>query len=140
MAGAAVKTGSIVSAVSTVSAKLLVTGLDCPDCAAKAEKAVKRIPGVVDARIVFPVGRLDVEYDPQQTGITQVLDKIRKLGYEAREEVQKTYRKTEQRIEQEMLQESDEKFKKLAFFIPFHQILSPPYTIYDGNTTYLLHI
>ncbi len=91
MNGAAVRTeptisvASTASTVSTVSSRLLVSGLDCPDCAAKAEKAVKRIPGVVDATIVFPVGRLDVEYDPKQTGIAQVLDKIKNLGYEARE-------------------------------------------------------
>lgn len=89
-------TASAASTVSTVSSKLLVTGMDCPDCAAKAEKAVKRIPGVVDATIVFPVGRLDVEYDPKQTGITQVLDKIKKLGYEAREYDSKTDQKTDQ--------------------------------------------
>ena len=82
------RTGSI------ISSRLLVTGMDCPDCAAKTEKAIKRIPGVVDATIVFPVGRLDVEYDPQQTGLTQVLDKIKKLGYEAREEDPKTDPKT----------------------------------------------
>lgn len=80
-----VSTPSTVSTVSTVSSRLLVSGLDCPDCAGKAEKAVKRIPGVIGAAIVFPAGRLDVEYDPKQTGIAQVLDKIKNLGYEARE-------------------------------------------------------
>lgn len=74
---------------STVLSKLLVTGMDCPDCAAKVEKAVKRMPGVGKATIVFPTGRLDVEYDSQQTDVTQVLDKIKKLGYEAREDDQK---------------------------------------------------
>lgn len=77
------------STVSTVSSKLLVTGMDCPDCAAKVEKAVKRISGVINATIVFPAGSLNVEYDPQQTGITQVVDKVKKLGYEAREDYQK---------------------------------------------------
>lgn len=69
-----------------ISSKFLVTGLDCADCAAKVEKAVKRIPGVISATIVFPTGRLDVDYDPQQTGITQVIDKVKKLGYEAQED------------------------------------------------------
>ena len=83
MIEAAVKTES------TVSSKLLVTGMDCPDCAAKVEKAVKRMQGVIKATVVFPAGRLNVEYDPQQTGITQMIDKIKKLGYEAREDNQK---------------------------------------------------
>ncbi len=47
------------------------------------------MPGVVNATVVFPVGRLDIEYNPQQTGITQILDRIKKLGYEAKEEKQK---------------------------------------------------
>ncbi len=53
------------------------------------EKAVKRIPGVINASIVFPAGRLDVDYDPQQTGTTQVIDKVKKLGYEAQEDREK---------------------------------------------------
>lgn len=69
-----------------VSSKFLVTGLDCADCAAKVEKAVKRMPGVISATIAFPTGRLDVDYNPQQTGITQVIDKVKKLGYEAQED------------------------------------------------------
>lgn len=60
--------------------------MDCADCAARVEKAVKRIQGVTNATITFPTGRLNVDYDPQQTGITQVIDKVKKLGYEAREE------------------------------------------------------
>ncbi len=74
---------------ATISSKLLVTGIDCPDCAAKVEKAVRRMLGVVNATFVFPAGSLNVEYDPQQTGVTQVIDKIKKLGYEAREDDQK---------------------------------------------------
>ena len=83
MAEVTEKTGSI------ISSKLLIIGMDCPDCAVKVEKAVKRMPGVGNATIIFPVGRLNVEYDPQQTGITQMIDKIKKLGYEAREDNQK---------------------------------------------------
>ncbi|WP_292380163.1 heavy metal translocating P-type ATPase [Methanosarcina sp. UBA289] len=74
---------------STVSSKLLVTGIDCPDCAAKVEKAIKRMLGVVNATFVFPAGNLNIEYDPQQIGVNQVVDKIKKLGYEAREDDRK---------------------------------------------------
>ncbi len=73
---------------STVSSKFLVTGMDCPDCAAKVEKVVQRIPGVVKATVVFPAGRLNVLYNPHQTGVLQVLSKVKKLGYEVIEEDQ----------------------------------------------------
>ena len=71
---------------SMVSSKLLVSGMDCPDCAAKVEKAVKRMPGVTNATVVFPAGKLNFDYDPGQTGVTQVMDKVKKLGYEAQED------------------------------------------------------
>ena len=53
MAEAAVKTES------KLSAKISVFGMDCPDCAAKVEKAVSRMPGLF-ATVAFPAGRLSV--------------------------------------------------------------------------------
>jgi Cd2+/Zn2+-exporting ATPase len=63
-----------------------VNGLDCPDCAAKVEKAVKRIPGVGSATIAFPLGKLNVNFDGTLTGADQIIDKVKALGYEAIEE------------------------------------------------------
>lgn len=65
------------------SSTLQVTGMDCADCAAKVEKAVKRMPGVTSAQITFPLGKLRVDYEATQTGVNQVIDKIRVLGYDA---------------------------------------------------------
>ncbi|HII92218.1 MAG TPA: heavy metal translocating P-type ATPase, partial [Methanosarcina sp.] len=75
---------------SITSSQFLVTGLDCADCALKVEKAVKRIPGVTNATITFPTGRLNVDFAPQQTNIALVINKVKKLGYDAREEEKKT--------------------------------------------------
>ncbi|OPY58153.1 MAG: putative cadmium-transporting ATPase [Pelotomaculum sp. PtaU1.Bin035] len=71
---------------SVVSSRIAVTGMDCPDCAAKIEKAVKRMPGVAAVSIAFPLGKLSVEYDSTQTGIQKVIEKVKALGYEAKEE------------------------------------------------------
>lgn len=68
-----------------VSSTLQVTGMDCADCAAKVEKAVQRMPGVTSAQITFPLGKLRLDYDAAQTGLKQVMDKIRDLGYDAYE-------------------------------------------------------
>jgi len=62
-----------------------VSGLDCPDCASKVEKAVQRIPGVDSATVVFPMGKLKVDYDAAQTGVQQVIDKVSQLGYDVQE-------------------------------------------------------
>jgi len=69
----------------TLSSTLQVTSMDCADCAAKVEKAVKRMPGVTSAQITFPLGKLQLDYDATQTGVKQVIDKIRALGYDAHE-------------------------------------------------------
>lgn len=72
--------------VITSSKILQINGMDCADCAAKLEKALRRVPGVVNATVVFATGKLNIEYDPDRTGIQQVVDKVHALGYEAEEE------------------------------------------------------
>lgn len=71
---------------SMVPGSITVTGLDCPDCAAKVEKAVKRIPGIASATIVFPSGKLSFEFDESQTGVQKVIDKVKAIGYDADEQ------------------------------------------------------
>ncbi|MGI6513614.1 MAG: cadmium-translocating P-type ATPase [Syntrophomonadaceae bacterium] len=77
MAEAAVKTES------KLSAKISVFGMDCPDCAAKVEKAVSRMPGVIGAAVAFPAGRLRVEYNPDRITINELVAKVKELGYHA---------------------------------------------------------
>ena len=67
------------------SVVLQVTGMDCADCAAKVEKAIKGLPGVRTARISFPQGRLEIEYDALQANTAIITKKIRSLGYDAAE-------------------------------------------------------
>lgn len=62
-----------------------VRGLDCPDCAAKVEKAVKMLPGVAAVDLSFPAGRMNVDYDPLLAGSMQVINKVKALGYDAEE-------------------------------------------------------
>lgn len=64
---------------------LQVVGMDCPDCAAKVEQAVKKMPGIIDASLVFATAKLQFQYDPAMTGVAQVISKVHALGYEARE-------------------------------------------------------
>ncbi|SEM14609.1 Cd2+/Zn2+-exporting ATPase [Syntrophus gentianae] len=60
-----------------------VSGLDCINCAAKLEKAVRRIPGVASATVSFPLGRLSVDFEKDDIGDEPVIDKVRALGYDA---------------------------------------------------------
>lgn len=61
---------------------LYVKGLDCPDCAAKLEKAVRMMPGVKDATVLFPLGKLNVSYNQTKTGVEQVAEMVQALGYD----------------------------------------------------------
>ncbi|NLB19157.1 MAG: HAD-IC family P-type ATPase, partial [Syntrophomonadaceae bacterium] len=63
-----------------------INGLDCTDCAAKVERAVKRIPGVASATVTFPMGKLMVDLDHTQVRSEQIIEKVKALGYEASEE------------------------------------------------------
>ncbi len=55
-----------------------VKNIDCPVCAGKLEKAVKKIDGVISASVNFVAGRLDVEYDENKP----VLQEIKKVAYD----------------------------------------------------------
>lgn len=67
------------------SGTLQIEGLDCPDCAAKVEQAVRKMPGIVNASLGFTTAKLQFQYDPQITGVPQVAGKVHDLGYKARE-------------------------------------------------------
>lgn len=77
----------------TSSCSLEVNGMDCPDCAATVEKAVKLMPGVAAATIAFPLGKMNVAFDAAQIGVEQVIDKVKTLGYDARVESEDGCRK-----------------------------------------------
>lgn len=62
-------------------AAIHVNGLDCPDCAAKLEKAVAQLPGVISAEMCFVSNRLKLVYDPQLTSIDVISHSISTLGY-----------------------------------------------------------
>ena len=57
--------------------------LSCPSCVAKIEKALQGVTGVESATVHFNTGRIEVEHDPAQATVPQLVDAIRKAGYEA---------------------------------------------------------
>lgn len=54
---------------------IMLTGLNCPVCAAKLEKAAKGMPGMKSAKVSFGTGSLTVEYE--ETALTE--ESIRKV-------------------------------------------------------------
>lgn len=77
--------GTVAIKGPTITGTLQVPGIDCPDCAAKIERAVCQLPGIGGANFAFAAGQITVEYDPQITDLSQIIAGIQALGYEAQE-------------------------------------------------------
>jgi len=55
--------------------------MDCGDCAAKIDKAVRRMPGVESVQTVFASSRLSVDFDPSALPEERIREQVRSLGY-----------------------------------------------------------
>ena len=51
--------------------------LDCANCAAKMEREIKKLDGVVDAKVSFLAQKMTVETEAEDQ--TEIMDKIVKL-------------------------------------------------------------
>lgn len=58
--------------------------LTCPSCVAKIEKALKAVPGVVEAKVFFNTGRIEVQHNPEQAKPDVLVKAVKSAGYEAR--------------------------------------------------------
>ena len=55
--------------------KFTITGLDCPNCAAKLAKMMEGIEGVESAKINFLTEKLTVESDMPEAELINILNK-----------------------------------------------------------------
>ncbi|MGC9400501.1 MAG: cation transporter [Anaerolineae bacterium] len=68
---------------------LRVESMDCADCALKLEKGVGRLDGVLHAAVDFASAKMRVEYDVEQVEQADIAGRVRRLGYDVREEEDK---------------------------------------------------
>ena len=62
---------------------LALEGMTCASCSMRIEKGLKKVPGVIDAQVNLATERGTVTYDPEQTGIAQMVQKVEATGYKA---------------------------------------------------------
>ncbi|MEP7346108.1 MAG: heavy metal translocating P-type ATPase [Gemmatimonadaceae bacterium] len=62
---------------------LPITGMTCAACANRLERSLNKTPGVRKAGVNYSTGRATVEYDPETTGIRQLIDRVKDVGYDA---------------------------------------------------------
>src|SRR5712692_8655367 len=69
---------------------LTLEGMTCASCAMRIEKGLKKVPGVKDASVNLATERADVTYDPAQTGVEQMVQKVEAVGYKATPQIATT--------------------------------------------------
>jgi Cu+-exporting ATPase len=65
------------------TAAFAIEGMTCASCAMRVEKGLKKVPGVLDARVNLATERATVTYQPEQTGTQQMVQKVEAVGYKA---------------------------------------------------------
>jgi len=65
---------------------LSLTGMSCASCAAKIEKGLGSVEGVSQATVNFAAEKATVLFHPGQTDISNLIEKVKDLGYGARVE------------------------------------------------------
>ena len=60
-----------------------IRGMHCSSCADIIERQVKKLPGVKEARVSFAGERAQVVFNPATASEQQIIERIRRAGYEA---------------------------------------------------------
>jgi Cu+-exporting ATPase len=60
---------------------LPITGMTCVACARRIERKLSKSPGVNRAGVNFATSRATVEYDPLATGVSQLIEAVKEVGY-----------------------------------------------------------
>lgn len=70
------------SILSTKTLELGVTGMTCAACVGRVERALKKVDGVLDARVNLATERAFIDYASSKTSKTQLESVIREAGYD----------------------------------------------------------
>ncbi len=58
-------------------------GMTCASCAMRIEKGLKKVTGVKEASVNLATEQGTVTYDPTQTNVEQMIQKVETIGYKA---------------------------------------------------------
>jgi len=71
-----------------------ISGMSCASCAAKIERGLSKLPGVLKANVNFATEKATVEFDTDSTNEQIFIDTVKELGYEAKIEPPDTQKVT----------------------------------------------
>ncbi|MBP2654801.1 MAG: heavy metal translocating P-type ATPase [Firmicutes bacterium] len=69
--------------IVTDTSEFNISGMSCAACAARVEKGLTGLPGVYNATINFAAEKATIEYNVNELTISQIKEKVKRLGYEA---------------------------------------------------------
>ncbi len=72
--------GTAVRTESTILS-FRVTGMTCTSCAATIERNLRKVPGVLTAKVNFASERATVTFDPTQAGLSDLIAGVARAGY-----------------------------------------------------------
>lgn len=61
-----------------------LVGMTCAACATRIEKGLNKLDGVKNATVNLALESATVEYNPSEVGIQDMIEKVKKIGYEAK--------------------------------------------------------
>lgn len=82
--------------------ELEIRGMSCAACAARIEKGLLKLSGVTKANVNLALERAHVEFSPAEMTVSDLIQKIKQLGFEAA--IKKDVEKSEDARQKEILQ------------------------------------
>lgn len=83
--------------VAAEKAEFDIIGMTCAACATRIEKGLSKLDGVMKANVNLALETASVEYNPSQVTIKEIVNKVEKIGYEAKVKQERTAENTDHR-------------------------------------------
>lgn len=72
--------------IPTENVSLNITGMTCAACANRIEKNILKVPGVQQTNVNLATEKALVTYNPAETSVEAIIEKVKKTGYGVQEE------------------------------------------------------
>ncbi|RIW38925.1 Cu(2+)-exporting ATPase [Bacillus salacetis] len=104
--------------VVTEKAEFDITGMTCAACANRIEKGLNKTEGVSTANVNLALEKATVEYNPSLVTASDLVKKVEKLGYGARETIEKNPEDTADYREKEIQKQQGKFLFSLILSLP----------------------
>ncbi|TYR76168.1 copper-translocating P-type ATPase [Rossellomorea vietnamensis] len=104
--------------VVTEKAEFDITGMTCAACSARIEKGLNKTEGVTKANVNLALEKATVEYNPTHISAAELVKRVEKLGYGAREAADKNSEETADYREKEIHKQQRKFILSLILSLP----------------------